>query len=138
MRKLIPIIPLVIVFVMTMAAVTLSESRDPYYDEKVQRGIALLDEQSPGWRGKINTISLDINSIEHCVLGQIYGNFGLGTFDLQIQYASEDFGFMTGGFEFEDEGPFDYRLWTKESAHLERAWKRAVTGSQWGIMVSYS
>ena len=138
MRKLVPIIPLVIVFAMTMVAVTLSESRDPYYEGNVQRGAALLDEQSPGWRSKVNVTSLDINSIENCVLGKIYGNYNRGTYNLRIQFAAEQFGFVTGGFEFEELMSLDYRLWMRYSAYLERAWKRALTGSQWGIMVSYS
>jgi hypothetical protein len=45
---------------------------------RVERGAALLDAQSPGWEKKIDPGTLDISSIDNCVLGQVYGSYGNG------------------------------------------------------------
>lgn len=42
--------------------------------ERVQAGIAVLDEDKPGWRELINLTDLDLCSNERCVIGQVYKN----------------------------------------------------------------
>jgi hypothetical protein len=44
--------------------------------ERVARGIALLDAHCPDWPWRVNTDQLDLFSNKRCVLGQLYGNFG--------------------------------------------------------------
>lgn len=45
-------------------------------NEQVARGIALLDERGPtDWRKRINLDTLDVGSLENCILGQLYGSF---------------------------------------------------------------
>lgn len=46
--------------------------------KSVQRGVALLDEKYPGWYKKINPATIDISTLNYCILGQVYGDFGLG------------------------------------------------------------
>lgn len=41
------------------------------YTENVQRGIALLDKEEPGWVGHINLADLDLMFGQDCILGQI-------------------------------------------------------------------
>jgi len=39
---------------------------------RVARGVALLDEQKPGWVGLIDLSAFDIGSTDRCILGQLY------------------------------------------------------------------
>ena len=46
--------------------------------ETVTRAAALLDRAAPGWENTINTETLDLHTVDNCVLGQVYGNFFRG------------------------------------------------------------
>lgn len=49
------------------------------FEDEVKAGIALLDAKGPpDWRDKINTATLDLMETDHCVLGQVYGDYGKG------------------------------------------------------------
>jgi hypothetical protein len=48
----------------------------------VKKGVALLDDQAPGWRDKIDVDSFDITSQHRCVLGQVYGEYTDGALAL--------------------------------------------------------
>ena len=49
-------------------------------EKRVAKGVALLDKKVPnGWRECINPHTLDVSDYDLCVLGQIYGNYSLGT-----------------------------------------------------------
>jgi hypothetical protein len=43
--------------------------------ERVATGAKALDVIEPGWEAKINLVTLNLNSPDHCVLGQLYGNY---------------------------------------------------------------
>lgn len=47
-------------------------------DERVARGIALLDAQEPGWREKVNVNRLDMRTCHNCIFGQVYGDISIG------------------------------------------------------------
>lgn len=49
-----------------------------------ERGGTFLDVQNPGWYNRIDCASLDIGSGQHCVLGQLYGNFIKGLYALRL------------------------------------------------------
>lgn len=51
---------------------------DGTIEERVARGVAILDERMPNWRCKVNAARLAIESSCDCVLGQIRGSFGVG------------------------------------------------------------
>src|SRR5258708_7417760 len=55
------------------------------FEERIARGIALLDKYRPEWRSLISLERLDMYSVEDCVLGQVYGNFGIGLDALKAQ-----------------------------------------------------
>ena len=76
----------------------------------VRKGIQLLDERIPDWRGRVNPRYLDMHSGCQCVLGQIYGDYQEGCEILGID--GEDYGFDSG----ED---YSYR-------ELDTAWKEAL------------
>lgn len=50
--------------------------------ERVSRGASMLDRQMPGWAERINVGTLKIEGCTDCILGQVYGEFGKGAFQL--------------------------------------------------------
>lgn len=65
------------------------------HTDHVKRGISLLDTLGPAdWRDRISFTSLDFNSPQFCILGQIYGHSRLGAHKLGI----------LGSRRFEDHG----------------------------------
>lgn len=46
--------------------------------ERVRRGIALLDRECPEWRDKIRIERLDLSNSCQCILGQVYNYFDQG------------------------------------------------------------
>lgn len=73
-------------------------------EKRVAAGAAVLDKMHPGWEQKINTGTLDIVSPVHCVLGQLYGRFGLGieelTMDDDVSSRDAAVRFSAYGFGF--------------------------------------
>lgn len=52
--------------------------------DEVRAGMALLDDYygDDRWVDKIDLPSLSLTSIRHCVLGQLFGSYGVGTMKL--------------------------------------------------------
>lgn len=48
------------------------------------RGAELLDEVRPGWAIEIDLTTLDMASADYCVLGQLYGEYDDGLFELEL------------------------------------------------------
>ena len=48
-----------------------------YAETEVRAGIALLDRREPDWRESVNWEHLNMASDTNCVLGQVYGEFGI-------------------------------------------------------------
>lgn len=44
-------------------------------EQRVESGAALLDEFVPGWEGGVDEGTLNIDHMEKCVLGQLFGDF---------------------------------------------------------------
>ncbi len=55
-----------------------------YRRQEVERGIQLLDKRNPGWREKFNPDTLNLASMFHCTLGQVYGWWGDGMKELGL------------------------------------------------------
>lgn len=53
-------------------------------NKSVERGVALLDADHPGWEAKVSIRSLRIWNVHACILGQVYGSYdrGLRVLDL--------------------------------------------------------
>lgn len=91
--------------------------------DRVRRGIALLDQAGPeGWRGMITLEFLSTANLRRCVLGQVYGEYSDGAYELGLdgysrfeQAIAARHGFDIGG---RDAGVVGYRY-----ADLDRAWK---------------
>lgn len=59
------------------------------YAERVAAGIAVLNENKPGWHDFINLDTLDLCSLSECVLGQVFGSYIAGTDELSISSCDE-------------------------------------------------
>lgn len=68
------------------------------YAARVAKGVALLDEQMPGWEQRISLDVLDISSGQWCVAGQLSGvhsyYVGLKQLGLDSGHRGMEHGFM--------------------------------------------
>lgn len=65
-------------------------------NKNVLRGIQLLDKKVPDWRQRIDKETLDLADGCNCVLGQLFGSYTKGTFELDI--FGPNYGFNTFGY----------------------------------------
>lgn len=56
--------------------------------QRVENGMAFLDQEQPGWRSKIDIQRLHIASEQCCVLGQLRGAYSTGCVELGIGHAA--------------------------------------------------
>ena len=64
---------------------------------KAKKGAQLLDQEEPGWWGRIDVDALDMGSAFHDVLGQLYGDYGRGLKALGFLGSpkAEEYGFAS-------------------------------------------
>lgn len=97
------------------------------YDERIARGMQLLDERLPGWEQKIDLETLDIANSRCCVVSQ--------SFDDGRAYGRAYGKYTHGLLQLFPDGPamdIDFGFFTQSNeAHLlpalTAAWKRAIT-----------
>jgi hypothetical protein len=53
--------------------------------ENAERGASLLDRLCPGWDGLIDLDELDVDDPGRCVLGQLYGGYDEGLFEIDME-----------------------------------------------------
>ncbi len=58
--------------------------------ERVDKGVQLLDFKCPGWRKKVYASKLDMSDILNCVLGQIFGYYYDGLNELELSDNPEE------------------------------------------------
>lgn len=63
--------------------------------ERAAAGATMLDERVPGWHDKIDLTTIEIVSGTRCILGQLYGTYGIGLKELSLN-ESYRFGFTAG------------------------------------------
>lgn len=95
----------------------------PSMAERVRAGVQLLDAcNSPDWRDRINIVRLDLSDVSMCVLGQVYGSYGLGVRRLHLE-ATDEFAY---GFHAQvprrGSSIPSARIWPL----LTEAWKQAL------------
>ena len=78
-------------------------------EERVQRGMALLDDKNPGWERKIDLHILNMEDCHACILGQLYTEYSLGFKPLAI-WSGHPYGFNSSFYYHE----------------LTSAWKEAI------------
>jgi hypothetical protein len=90
---------------------------------RVARGVAFLNARVPGWEERVDLNTLDIQHLEHCVLGQLFGDYVIGVEELGLKEEGDrldevsvhSLGFQASG----DEGQPTY-------ADLTEAWKAII------------
>lgn len=79
------------------------------------RGAEFLDQRRPGWADEIDLDTLDLRSLDDCVLGQLYGDWGAANRAIpEIEWNSGSQAYY--GFEL-DGAPFSrdrYKALTDE------------------------
>jgi hypothetical protein len=60
--------------------------------KEVRRGAALLDEERPNWFEEIDLDELKMANCNHCILGQIYGEYDAGIEVLSGEGIEEIYG----------------------------------------------
>lgn len=68
--------------------------------EKIKKGARFLDKKVPKWWRKINTSTLDIDSCEDCILGQLFGYYENGIKELNLETGKN-----TDGMAFNNLNP---------------------------------
>lgn len=64
------------------------------FEDRVLKGIQLLDTKIPGWRELVDFDKLDLLNANMCILGQVYGDFGQGVYELEIPWVEvSNYGF---------------------------------------------
>lgn len=53
-------------------------------DTSVLAAALILDAALPGWHNRIDLSKFDINHNSNCVLGQLFGSYGKGFYELRI------------------------------------------------------
>lgn len=80
-------------------------------------GAALLDRLVPGWWRRIRLRSLNLNDCEHCITGQLFGDYTQGLDELHVSRLDAP----VYGFETHDDDGADYGM-----AVLTTAWKDEI------------
>ena len=87
----------------------------------VKRGATWMDQNHPGWVGRIDLSNLDMNNCHNCIIGQAVGNYFDKIYEIEDVPESEadewaiEYGFNV---EIDDNDWVEYRqlekLWTDE------------------------
>lgn len=70
--------------------------------QRIRAGIDLLDEVGPeNWRERIRPNELNIQLLDNCILGQVFGDFFQGCEDLDLNaWTATDYGFNVENAEW--------------------------------------
>lgn len=77
--------------------------------QRVARGALLLDRTYPNWERRVDMEVFDIESLKSCVLGQVYGDWSVGTKLLALdgdRYRQEVNGFEMTETEYHSENVY--------------------------------
>lgn len=99
-------------------------------EARVARGVAVLNQQNPGWRDHIAPGDLDMGACERCVLGQAYGSYddGLVSLDLYDDIDDRVHGFDVMTWQMPIPRAEKDRLSRAEYELLRNAWLREIKG----------
>lgn len=100
--------------------------------KRVQRGATYLDDFDPGWHRRVDSETLELDDGQHCILGQLHGEFrlGLGRSHL-ISMSSAPRASLSPvayGFKCVENVPEDWQALDYEL--LNTAWSKAVRTRQ--------
>jgi len=88
--------------------------------QRVNRGIALLNEKRPGWADEIDLTKFAIDDPNRCILCQLYKTYYQGKFELALGYPRA----LEHGFTFD---------WCDNNVdELQTIWVAEITKRQQG------
>jgi hypothetical protein len=98
------------------------------WEAEIHEAIALLDRKNPGWRDSIVLDELRMGDGEHCVLGQVYGDYDVGMTKLFTKRKRDAEGFRALAESYGFEVEYDWYTAGGRSNYgvLTRAWKRVL------------
>jgi hypothetical protein len=97
-------------------------------DQRVQAGMAFLDQHEPGWTASIDLDQLDMSRCDRCVLGQVYGDYGTGLTECDRLSVEPYFSTIAHGFSTgvdDDDSLYEYE-------DLTTAWRTAISARRDG------
>lgn len=93
-------------------------------DKRVKAGVDLLDREfGASWRDKVDVSMLSLTSSYNCVLGQLYGHYGIGLDKLSLSDGEESYSHGFNSTYDEDPG----------NAVTKAAWMRIITAEAGAI-----
>lgn len=97
--------------------------------ERVQQGMAFLDEKCPGWREAIDPSALEISHADCCILGQSLGEYAVGVhilfgFDITDLQGNEFTTLVQYGFTVAEDYEWDtlQNAWLAQFSEQEQRW----------------
>lgn len=100
--------------------------------ERVQRGASYLDDVDPEWYRHVNSETLELDDGQHCVLGQLHGEFRLGLGRSHLINVSSapraSLSPVSYGFKCVEDVPEEWQAYDYEL--LNEAWTEAVRARQ--------
>ena len=108
---------------------------DPTPEQRVARGVALLDERVPDWRTRIDTDRLNMLDGTACVVGQLQHSLDPAGWS-PWQYGLDRLGLVADSSEPHDHGfitertdmPDDHWMDRDATESLRDLWIKAITG----------
>lgn len=88
---------------------------------RVERGADLLDHEWTGWETEVSLEDLNMVLHDRCVLGQLYGTYGVGLCELGIPTDARHYGFAGHGGDSEDWEAIESE-WITELRARTREW----------------
>jgi hypothetical protein len=100
--------------------------------ERVERGATYLDEVDPGWYRRVDSDTLELGDGQHCVLGQLHGEFrlGLGRSHLITMSSAPRASLSPANYGFKCVDGVSDEWQARDYALLNAAWKEAVRTRQ--------
>lgn len=101
-------------------------------EQRVWRGAAYLDDVDPGWFRRVSAATLELNSGNACVLGQLHGDFRVGLVRARLLTlnSAPRANLAPATFGFQSLPGLGAALQEQDYEHLNRAWQAAVRHRQ--------
>lgn len=101
-------------------------------EQRVRRGAAYLDDVDPGWFRRVHAATLELDSGNACVLGQLHGDFRVGLVRAHLLTLSSAprANLAPASFGFQSLPGLNAALQEQDYKHLNRAWRVAVRRRQ--------
>ena len=110
-------------------------------EQRVQRGVKLLDEYDPDWFKQINLEKLDLSNCHECLLGQLFKSFGHGV-DIFFKEVEDSVEYPMYNGEYRESVEHGFAGYVRDACdvplmryyqYLTDAWKQVIIERQVNI-----